>query len=264
MTILWGDTGKVSLGTLKETTFIYPPMQETPGLNIVLPTTEPATPQISYTVQESDLVTFEGNMPLSYDIIPILYVNGKIGAATATLNYRLLLNGATIIQSTNTNQTANNFFTYTAGRYMVVKVGDVISMSLWANQPDVVVNYHSFTTIVTRLQLAPMNTILKEVKFGVGAAMPNTTQHPTPLFTASTQSYISLPSDNGISAINVIINATQSVIMYAMMQHPTYKIGRANYGDTSSSVLISIDPTNKFRPYKNWMPTTITFREISF
>lgn len=262
MTILWGDTGLISYGTLREISFSYPTMRETSNLSITLPTTEPVIPQISYIVQQDDLVTFSGMSPISYDIIPILYVNGQIGSVSTTLNYRMLLNDVSIVQSSSTNQSANAYFTYTFHRYLPVNVGDKISISIWSNQADTVLNYHSFTTLLTRMQLAPMNALLKDVKYGVGIAQPTYAQSPTPVFVASTQSYLVLPSNLVSSAITMVINPTNSYTMYAMMQDPTYKSGRINYGDAINSVTIALDPANKFRPYRNWMPTTISFREI--
>lgn len=262
MAILWGDTGKVSYGTYRETTFSYPTMKETTGLNIVLPSLEPEISQISYTVQESDLISFSGNIPSAYDIVPLMYICGKIGVASATINYRLLVNGVSIIQSNHANQTANNYFTYTIGRYVVVKVGDIISVSLWSNQPDVVVNYHCFTTSVTRIQLAPINAILKDVKFGVATIQPNPTQCPVPYNTASTQPFVNLPSNLTSSSISIVNSISSSYTMYALMQDPIYKIGRCSYGDTSNGVVIINNASSKFQPYRNYMPTTISFREI--
>lgn len=264
MTVLWGDTGKVSQGTLKEISFNYPETREQTAIGLTLPTTEPGTPQISYTVQESDLITFSNMTPLDYVIVPLLYAAGKIGAAAATLNYRMAVNGVSQVQSNNAGIVANNYYTYTVSRYAPVQVGDVVTFSLWANQPDVTLDYTAFTTVVTRMQLAPIGAILKDVKFGVGVAFPvATAQAPTPINIVSTQPVVCVPSNNVSSSITVVNSSSISYTMYALIQDPLYKVARSSYGDTINAVNLSASSAvNKFAYYRNWMPTTISFREI--
>lgn len=264
MTVLHGDTGRVSFGTFKETTINYPStMQQMVGMGLVLPTSEPATPQITYTVQASDIPTFSGHTPFSYDIVPLLYACGKNSTVSTTINFRMKINDVSINNGNNSSQTANFFYTYTVSRYAPVQVGDVVSFSLWSTQSDVTLDYSCFTTAVTRMQLAPMGAILKDVKFAVGVAYPTpTAQAPTPTFPASTQPFLTLPSTNGVSAINTVVSSSVQHTMYALIQDPLYKIGRCSYGDSINSITIAINATNKFTYYRNWMPTTISFREI--
>lgn len=264
MTVLYGDTGKVSYGTLKETTINYPPiLQEMVNMGLILPTSEPATPQISFTVQESDIPTFSGHAPFSYSIVPLLYACGKNSTVSTTLNFRMKINDVSINNGNNSGQSANFFYTYTVNRYAPVQVGDVVSFSLWSPQSDVTLDYACFTTTITRMQLAPMEAILKDVKFGVGFAYPTpTAQAPTPTMAASTQPFVNLPSTNVGSSINVVTSSSVQHTMYALIQDPAFKIGRCSYGDTMNTIAIALNVSNKFMYYRNWMPTTISFREI--
>jgi hypothetical protein len=87
MTTLWGDTGKMAFGPLKQTTILFPTPREITGMGLTLPTTKPSTPQLSFTVQASDFADFSGLKPITNQNVPLVYACGKIGAAASIISY---------------------------------------------------------------------------------------------------------------------------------------------------------------------------------
>ena len=103
------------------------PQETLLGTPETLPTTEPATPQISYTVTSGDLPTF--NMPLFKKIwVALLYGAGKAVTA-ATIYWRMKKNGASVATGSG-SVAANTFYTWSCGFYDVA-VGDVLELALW-------------------------------------------------------------------------------------------------------------------------------------
>jgi hypothetical protein len=65
MTVIRGDTGKVSVGTMKTFTLTQGTVTETLlSTPVTLPLTEPTTAQISLTVQNTDLFTISPIVPM--------------------------------------------------------------------------------------------------------------------------------------------------------------------------------------------------------
>lgn len=260
MTVLLGDTGKVAYGTFKTTNITLPNLRENPALGLTLPTTEPGTPQISYTVQDSDLATFSGTVPMSVKNVPILYVSGRVGASSTTINYRLSVNGTSKVQSNNANAAASSYFTYSFAKYIPVSVGDVVTVSLWSNQTDTSIVYSAFSTNPTRLQLSKGTTILKDVAYGAIITPPSPTQAPTPTTIQSTGSCAIYPS----TTISLSLNIGAACVFPALVQETTngYYLLRCSNADQFDQVLIVTHATNQFTYYRNNFPSSISFREV--
>lgn len=258
MSLLIGDTGKVAFGTLKTTNITLPTVRETPITQVTLPTTEPGTPQISYTVQSSDLAIFSGNVPSSVVHVPFVYSTGQAGASATIISYRILLNGASQSTGSSSSITAGQYYTIEQMRYIPVNVGDVITVSLWSNQADTTFNYHAFTTCYTRIQLTKPGVVLKDVSYGGITALPILTQGPTPIAVASTQNPVIYPTNNVSTSVPVGTNLTFG----ALTQDPTYNLLRCNYGDSTNNYQLGTHATNKTQYHRNNIFTQITFREV--
>jgi hypothetical protein len=259
LTVLWGDTGKVAYGTNKSIGITCATPRETlltSGSTLTLPTTEPGTPQISFTVQTSDLPAFSGMKPLNQSYTPLVYVGGKIGVSSTNLSYRILVNGVSQVQSSNNTLGANLFWTYSFTRYYPINVGDVISVSLWSSQADTVLDYYALSVQPTRMQLTKNSVIMSNVAFGTGATVPNLTQGVPVAQTVGAFLVMATPS----ASFN-ISNPTAGTVP-ACMQDLTYQTGRVTYSDSFNSTTIQTHATN--RPYytRNYIPATISFREI--
>lgn len=258
MTVLLGDTGKVAHGTLKQTNITLPTPRETTGVGLTLPTTEPGTPQISYTVQASDLATFSGN-PLGVQHIPVIYAAGRIGAATTTINYRISVNGASQFQSNNANIAANNYYTHSFFRYVPLSVLDVVTVSLWSSQADTTLVYHAFTTCWTRPQLTKSGTIVKDVAYAASTAFPTLTLQPTPSAVSGTNGFKALPTN--LSTVGLSFTAA-AITISAMIPDATAGFGKCSNGDDSNFVQFASHATNQFSQFKNNMPASISFRDV--
>ena len=128
----------------------YPAVQETyDAVGTALPTAEPATSQIVYTIQESDL-------PVSTDkaaamkFTALLYGGGKnTGASSATVYYRILKNGSSVTTS-NAPIVANNNYTVSCYQLYDVKAGDVVEIRLWASAATVDYRYKAMSVAISR------------------------------------------------------------------------------------------------------------------
>ena len=128
----------------------YPVPQETyDAAGTALPTTEPAVSQIVYTVQESDLPT-STDKAAAMKFTALLYGGGRnTGAAAATVNYRILKNGASVSTS-NASVAANNYYTISCYQLYDIKVGDTVEIRLWASAVTVDYRYKAMSIIATR------------------------------------------------------------------------------------------------------------------
>jgi hypothetical protein len=262
MTTLWGDTGKMAFGPLKQTTILFPTPREVTGMGLTLPTTKPGTPQLSFTVQASDFADFSGLKPITNQNVPLVYACGKIGAAASIISYDIQVNGVSLASASSASSAANLYYTYTIGRYANLSIGDVVTVFLWSNQTDTTLVYSAFTTCPSRMQFTKGNTILKDVTYGTGTAFPTLSSAPTPTAVVTTQPFVVYPSNvnTGFNVSNPTITLFQSLVQDLTIG--PYYTGRSNYGDTTNTVFLQTHATNQSFYVKNYMPSTISFREV--
>lgn len=256
MSVTRGDTGGIKYGQLKTVNITYPTPRESNISAITLPTTEPGSPQISYTVQSSDLAVFS-RRPISVSNIPLVYIGGQIGAASTNVSYRLLVNGVSQATGSASSITANYYFNLEPFFYIPINVGDVVTVNLWSNQTDTIVNYQAFTTIPSRFKLTTEGIALSNVSYTVTTTFPTLTQAPTPINVSYTQVFYNYLSSN--------LNYSMQNSTYqfsALVQDATYGFGRISYGDNYSLLQSTSSATNKTNYHKNYMPSSISFREI--
>ena len=115
----------------------YPAVQAATGLTDTLPTSEPATPQLSYTLAASDAPTVTANFDLAFTLHPLIWARGRnTGGASRTISYRLKKNGASVATGTLGSCANNYYYCVTAGYKWgdtPPVVGDVIELALWSN-----------------------------------------------------------------------------------------------------------------------------------
>ena len=97
-----------------------------------LPTAEPATPQIGYTVAEADLPT------LSMSVYSKKWVAYVIGAGKfvtiGTLYWRMKKNGASV--ATGSYSVDSNYYYTVSAYFFDVAVGDLLELALWSTRTD--------------------------------------------------------------------------------------------------------------------------------
>ena len=128
-------------------TFTYPDVQETQITPETLPTSEPADPQIAYTVAQADLVQLSFNVFQRIEVA-ILNASGTVVTA-ATISYRMVKNGVSV--KTGSFAVSANYY-YRLGCYFYnVAVGDVLGIKLWSSVVDSNWDMKTFWMNVTRV-----------------------------------------------------------------------------------------------------------------
>jgi hypothetical protein len=238
--------------SLKTLNITYQTPQETLlGTPETLPTSEPATPQISYTVASGDLPTFNLS-PYQKKWVAIVFGAGKAVSA-ASIYYRMKKNGATV----NTgfySVSAGNYYTLSCFFYDVA-VGDVLELALWSTVSDSNWDYKAYQIQVSRLILLNKPRLLSPCNF---AAL---TTHPAlTLGTPSSSNYSFYPYHCDIT-LPSISAATSYDWLYAK---GTYGMFRIYYGDYTNSNSTTCRTSATYRPYyyRNYVPTQIIVRGV--
>jgi hypothetical protein len=186
VTLLFGDTGKVSLGTFKKYTFTYPGAREdNSSLNIgygnfqtALPTAQDATVGATFTIEESDLPIISGNPPIKYTAFVVVSGINNSGA-TAIVLHQPFKNGisqngvATLTNITTTNK----YWAVTTHRFFDVVVGDILNVKVYANNVGVSFDYCAMWIIPTQPKLSPKGTFMKDFA-NVGIYYPDSSTIP--------------------------------------------------------------------------------------
>lgn len=148
-----GCTGSPALGPPCQLVFSWPAVSETTGLTEAIPTSEPATAQISYTIEASHLPTITGIGMGLYRLSPSMWcqVRNTSGAAR-TVSWRWELNGTSI--STGSTSVSNNYYgmlSCTDHGTTLPMVGDVLTIKLWcATGIGVTLQSHTMAMNITR------------------------------------------------------------------------------------------------------------------
>lgn len=255
MTIQLGDTGRVVTGPLKTfTTTFASPRETLLGTPTALPTAEPASSQISFTVQASDLPTTSPAF-ISTKYTAILFSGGKnTDAAAQSVSWRVLKNSTSIATGTQSSIATNTFWTQTYYQFPSVVAGDVLEIRLWSSSANVNYDYYALVILPTQPSLGK-SYINKDVNYSNFSFPSLTLGNPSYSLSYSWDVYASNSS-------NVIGSNSGTLTFQAMGWSSTYNAGRLDYGDknTATGALTS----STYRPYYNRVtfPATITFREI--
>jgi len=216
-----------------------------------LPTSEPATPQIGYTVAESDFPTF------SFQLYQRIFVGVVVGAGkvttAATISYRMKKNGSSVYNST-LSVSANYYYTIMAF-FLDVKAGDVLELALWSSQSDSSWDYKAFQVQVTRIIPFNKPRLLMPCNFKAMISQPALSLG-NPSF--SLQNLLTQHLDQTLFSISA---AKDIEVIYAK---DTYGIFRINYGDNSYSNSAATRTSSSYRPYyyRNVIPTSIVMRAL--
>jgi hypothetical protein len=216
-----------------------------------LPTSEPDTPQISYTVAQADLPTF--NIP-PYQKKWVAYLIGAGKAVTAaTVYWRMKKNGASV-NTGSSSVSANYYYTVNAFFYDVA-VGDVLELALWSNQTDSNWDYKAYHIQVSRVILIDKPRLLSPCYFAALAVHPNIGLG-TPNY--SYGNYYPVHCDQRLPATNTTLS-----IPFLYPQN-TYGIFQLGYGDYSYSNGASVRTSATYRPYyyRNYVLTQIIMRGV--
>lgn len=258
MTVLLGDTGKVAHGPLKTFTFTMATPREVSLGSSTLPSTEGATNQVSFTIQSSDLPTLSP-APLSFKYLACVIVSGKCGATSTTINYRIFKNGSSVITSNTPAHTANFYWTQSHWRWFDVSIGDVLDVRTWASVTDATIDYAALVVYPANVFLSKVNIILKDFLVSTPFALTLTGAGVRTTNPQTNNSIFITPSS--VSTLNFQVSNV-GCNLYALSPNPTVGTIRMNTGDASAAGSTGFSDATRINYQRNYVPTTISFREI--
>lgn len=229
------------------------PLETLEGTPITLPTTEPTTPQVNYTVDVAHYPVFSVNL-FSVKYIAVLYGAGKFVTA-GTLSWRMKKNGASVTTGT-ASVAANTFYTVNAF-FLDVVAGDVLEIALWSNQTDSNYDYKALWLNFTRPFIVnPLNntqiiayfsvtcTTVAQPTLTLGNPLKETSNYPIWIYDAEGLNTLILASGDG-----------PWTGKWRTM-HATYGLYRYGYwGDqnNSNTAVVKTDATYRPKQWANWI-----------
>lgn len=217
-----------------------------------LPTTEPATPQIGYTVADADLPAF--NMGVyAKKWVALLFGGGKFVTA-GTVYYRMKKNGVSVTTG-NLAMTANYYYTLSAWFYDVA-VGDVLEIALWSNQADSNWDYKAYQIQVTRLILINKPQLLVPCNITALSAQPVLT--------------LGVPSVQNTDVLYVyhlgfyLFSVSSATNFDSLQPETVFGMFCIYHGDVvgKNMALVVKSSTSRPRYYRNYVPTQIIMRGV--
>lgn len=253
MTRKLGDMGLSVMGSRHVLNITYPApdetLLETPE---ALPTSEPETPQIEFTIAAAHLPNIGG---ASAVWTPILYAMGQNGSASSrTLSYRLMKNDASV-STGSISVSAGRYWTVSCFNYYGSVVGDVIQLRLWASGETVDWRYKALAVFPTRLSL-PTPVIYRPQY--TTARKPVLTLDSPGRFSTANEIYI---YNNGGMYYSSLAETT--VVFGALGEDDTYGFFRVRNGDVSQNDYATTSTISHPSYYCNNVPTQIVYYPLA-
>ncbi|MEM3616664.1 MAG: hypothetical protein QXJ31_01970 [Candidatus Bathyarchaeia archaeon] len=231
--------------------FTYSKQETLLGTPETLPTSEPATPQIGYTIQNSDFPVISPNV-YSKKHIALVYAGGKAVTA-ATISWRMKKNGASVATG-SLNVSANNFYTLTAFFGVDVAAGDVLEIALWSNQTDSNWDYKALQVQATRILFLNKPRLLTNATINIASQPSLTLGTPNSYAKAAKVAYSDIIYADFI--INISVDALHGGNTYGNL-----RLGYADYEYVNTAAGIA-HPSYRPYYYANYAPTQVSFRGV--
>jgi hypothetical protein len=224
--------------SLKTLNITYQTPQETLLTTpVTLPTSEPATPQVGYTIANAHLPTLSLSV---YNKVWVahVYAAGKFVTA-GTLYWRMKKNGSSIANG-STSVGANTFYTVSAHFYDV-NVGDILEIALWSSVTDSNYDYKALAVSVTRI--IPFN----KPRFLINVECP--TQTPFPTLTLGNPSpsdvyFLAIYSDDKLNYTTYSGAVSTKIVMVG----DTYGLFQKYFGDNTTKNSANVRTDATYRP----------------
>lgn len=156
---VYGARDAATIRPRRHITIAYPAPRETLlGVPDPLPTSEPITPQVSFTIDASDMPTVTGLIAGAYTYIGFMYAAGhNTSGDVRTLGARYDRNGITQFSGDNVGTVSDgNCWTYSnhlgGNPWGDIEVGDVLEMWFWADAAGMDVDYQALALYPTQLR----------------------------------------------------------------------------------------------------------------
>lgn len=246
-------------GHLETVTLTYPtPTESYNASGTLVPMTEPATGQVIYTMQNSDVPKFS-DARARCTWIMVLVLGGKNNtAATRTLSMRILKNGVSVATPTQTMST--NY--YWTGTYYLfdVKEGDTIEVRFWCTTDAVSLDlrYNTFFLRPTRFRFGELDELLLDFVCP-SYSLVALTGGLLPYYSITVESaYMYHIPSTGTSTSSDLVSLSSTDSFPVAMHHPTYGIGFVQYGDRSTTGETNTSATRM--PYYPKLQNRMAFR----
>jgi hypothetical protein len=240
-------------GGRKSVTVTIQSPQQTLGTAETLPTSEPATPQISYTVADGDLPVFDV-APHSKKWVAMVVGAGKFVTA-GTLSWRMKKNGASV--STSTSSISANYYYTLQAWFHDVAICNVLELALWSNKTDSNWDYKAYQVVVTRVLPKRAAPLLMPFNITSLAAHPDLTNVGNPAV-FSTNGVIVYHDDT----LYTEYTATQS--FRSLHLGTSYGFYRLYRGDSNYLNSANCLTSSTYRPYyaRQYVPVGFVFRSV--
>ncbi|MDI6872585.1 MAG: hypothetical protein QME79_14775 [Bacillota bacterium] len=255
MTVLYGESLKAVQGTKIDASIAYAPPRETLlGTPETLPTSEPASAQVAYTVEASDLPALPAG--IRAQLCAAVFVASKnVDASSKTLYYKLLKNS--VQTYTGSTGVSSGYWLTVECRFCPVSVGDLLEVKLWANG-NMQWDYKALFVAITRPFVGKPLSVLRDLVFYTQPYPALIGGNPAVAGTSTWRFYVSTGQEtydyvdyNSVSYPAVLLHQN-----YGLGQHSGYPAGNTfSFGSST------------YRPYyfKYRVPTQIVGRlDITF
>jgi hypothetical protein len=280
MSTLFGDTGRVSIGTFKRFDItMATPWEDNIALSSGnslwtnnLPITSGSAITATFTIKQTDLPTIFPYATTGYCAYPV--VGGyNPNSSTATISGNWLYNGTQVTGGSINVQAgvSNRNWMLNMAKFPSVNVGDTISVQLYANMSNVTFEYMGLMVAPTMIQMTKPNAILKDLYVGPTSTASLTQNFVSP-YTGTNTGTLSSPNQNGGMIMLGSSNATSGQYLafntganyysFPCIASTTNYLYRQNGGDYS---LISAGYSHSSLKYyiQPKVPQYIYFREVS-
>lgn len=234
------------------------------GTPATLPTSEPGTPQLSFTLTSGDFPS-SNDCVLSQFAMPnlVAIAAGKnTSEVTATVFYRISVNSVSV--ETGSLSLANNRYWSLGMLARDVKAGDVITIALWSSASNVIQDYESLLIVPVahgRGLDAGKVVLDLSVTFGDGTDYVWTTTGINPNVASDASLYpYNLPVDGSTVPAQVVHVDIPVPIARLSSLSGVNSLFRFNYGDRSPLPGLS---STTYHPYVASIPYPITKIEFT-
>jgi len=223
-----------------------------------LPTSEPATPQISFTISSSDLPEFNIE-PESVKYVVLVVTSGKNSSGSSGYVYHKMLKNGSEVYSRN-RYVANNYYWSFECCYYDVSVGDTLGIKMWASASGFNWDYQLRQAQPTRVGLFGKYICLWECDITKVEKGPTATQGSSPYHSDSPFVPVHRCSVNSARAEGF----SNAVDLSPWAPSPTYKLYRLELGDITNQNAISTAAYTTHHPYvrRNTVPVTWKIRPL--
>lgn len=266
MTVQWGDTGRVTIGSLKTLT-ISPYVNEQNLTATALPvgagaSNVPGTPQVSFTVNTSTMVpTFSGVKVNSYKSVYGFNVSGQnTSGASQTVYYQINKNG-TSYKTGNTSVVNNNYYTVSLEDGTFVN-NDKIDFYIWTPASSGVnYLYQNSFCLPSRVDTGAKNIC----EFTINTVVLASSTYFPLASTASSQwagaCYIYTSDETNINYTGLQTNTGRTVSIPLFGVGSTFKLYYLQAEGTNNSI---VSNTGYPRMQNSVIATSISYRDLFY